>query len=142
MQKIFLLSLLFILLLFITAQAQNRNDYGEFIAEELTKMTNGYIDPIDVGEPYHALRINLPENTSFYDLRTQVSSFVNEYSSIDIHSVWRRHDGIDEVNEYDIDIDVFIMYLVAGENEYGYQLHYARSSNRSSLTVGWGFKKK
>jgi len=128
MKKLVFLSFLFLYPLFVSAQDIHIDVVGESIAEELTTRTNGYINFTDSSDDgVHAVRIALPENTSFDNVRSDVSSFINEYSDIEVISAWRKQEDSE---------DLYMMWLMIEEDEpYRFLLSYTTGY----LLLGWGF---
>lgn len=128
MKKIFFLSYLFLLSSFVSAQAQSYDDYAMFIGEELTQKTNGYIDLENSNdEGSHVIRIVLPQDETFDNVRSEVNSFFAKYSDLNVVVAWRKHD------------ELYHLFIKAGENEeYDFMISYTEDPDNKYLIVGWG----
>lgn len=113
---------------FVNVQAQSYDEYAMYIGDELTQKTNGYINLID--SDYNdgkVIRIVLPQDKNFDNVRSQVNSFINNYSDINVAVAWRETD------------DDYNLFITAGENEeFDLMISYFELQGEKYLLVMWG----
>lgn len=133
MKKLFFLSLFFVIPLFVTAQNDDQNIFGYFIANELATAVDGLIEyenyATKKGET-SIVGMRLSDNVSFDSVRTEVNAFIKKYPTYFIEKAWRRYDEFHN-------LDISHKARGQGNEFYGYKLSYSEVEEGKYFVITW-----